>query len=145
MANAYYSLQLQTQGSFSGAAYFFVSVAGSAAQFDGAGITIYPSAAQATFFTYQNTAVEFQAPAGRMTGGITVVTPDQQVVGTLGASPALDVPTTLTIYGAANQLGSVTLPAGQTSIPFHFDLPSGSGFNQDDAKTLLAKVAGKPE
>ncbi|HEX6639773.1 MAG TPA: hypothetical protein VF215_01605, partial [Thermoanaerobaculia bacterium] len=76
--------------------------------------------------------------------GITVVTPNQEVAGTIGVSPAINVDAVLTIYGAGQQLGSVTLQAGQTSTPFHFDLPSGSGLSQEAAKEALEKVAGKP-
>lgn len=79
-----------------------------------------------------------------MSAGITVVTPNQEVAGTIGVSPAINADAVLTIYGAEQQLGSVTLKAGQTSTPFHFDLPSGSGLNQDAAHEAMAKVAGKP-
>jgi hypothetical protein len=144
MSNAYYSLQLSTQGASSSSAYFYVTVMGSTAQFDGAGISVYPSQAQTTYFSYQSQSVQFQAPAARLAGGITVVTPNQEVVGTMGVSPAINVDTVLSIYGTS-ALGSVTLKAGQTSVPFHFDLPNGSGLNPGDAQDVLAKVAGKPE
>ena len=145
MSNAYYSLQFTSQGAASSTAYYYVSVVGSQSQFDGAAISIYPSAAQTTWVSAQSTSFQFQAPAGRMSAGITVVTPNQEVAGTIGVSPAINVDAVLTIYGAGQQLGSVTLKAGQTSTPFHFDLPSGSGLNQDAAQEALAKVAGKPE
>jgi hypothetical protein len=145
MSNAYYSLQFTTQGTASTTAYYYVTVIGTASQFDGGAVSIYPTAAQSTWVSAQSTSFQFQAPSARLSAGITVVTPNQEVTGTIGVSPAINVDAVLSIYGAGNQLGSVTLKAGETSMPFHFDVPSGSGMDQDQAQKIQQKVSGRPE
>ena len=140
----YYPMQLTTAGTFSGSAYFYVSVIGSSATFEGAAVTIYPSNAQATWFSFSTQSLQFQSPAARLGAGTTVVTSDSNVPGTLGVSPAINVATTLTLYGAGGQpLGSVTLPAGQTSIPFRFNV--GSGMSAEEAVKQVQSFAEKPE
>jgi hypothetical protein len=138
MPNSYYSLDLQTSGAARHATYFYVTVVGSESTFDGAGMTISPSVAQTTWFSYQSQSVQFQAPAARISGGITVVTPNQEVAGTIGVSPAIDVDTVLSIYGDGGMLGSVTLSAGKTSTPFHFDVGGSAGMSLENAQNRIS-------
>ncbi|HYK03098.1 MAG TPA: hypothetical protein VE974_15160 [Thermoanaerobaculia bacterium] len=140
----YYSIQVTTQGSASSTAFYYVNVLSPGA-LAGAAVTLYPTAAQATWFGYQENALQFQAPAGRAGAGATVITDSPRVIGTLGVSPAINVDTVLNLYGAANPIGSVTLPAGQTSIPFDFQVSSEDAIQKGDVEAALQKVAPKPE
>lgn len=140
----YYGLQLTNQGPATTTAYYYVTLL-SSGSFAGAALTIYPTAAQATYFSCQEGAVQFQAPAAaRLSGGITVVTTDTHVAGNLGVSPAINSDVVLTIYGAGKALGSVTLPAGQTSVPFDFKVESTHPLASDDAGAFLAEHAPPP-
>ena len=140
----YYPMQLTTAGNFSNSAYFYVTMVGTPGTFEGAAVTIYPSNASTTWFSVSAQSLQFQSPAGRVGAGTTVVTDDPLVTGTLGVSPAITVATTLTLYGAGGQpIGSVTLQAGQTSIPFKFN--AGGGMSSDDAAKQAQSFAEKPE
>jgi hypothetical protein len=140
----YYSLQILTQGSASSTAFYYVNVLSPGA-LAGSAVTLYPTAAQATWFSYQQNSVQFQAPAGRASAGATVVTDSPRVGGTLGVSPAINVDTVLNLYGAASLIGSVTLPAGQTSVPFDFQVSSADAIQKSDVETSLKKLAPQPE
>jgi hypothetical protein len=140
----YYSLQVLTQGSASSTAFYYVNVLSPGA-LEGAAVTMYPSAAQATWFGYQQNSLQFQAPSGRASAGATVVTDSPRVGGTLGVSPAINVDTVLNLYGAANLIGTVTLPAGQTSIPFDFQVSSSDAIEKSAVEESLKKLAPQPE
>ncbi len=140
----YYSLQVLTQGSASSTAFYYVNVLSPGA-LEGAAVTMYPSAAQATWFGYQQNSLQFQAPAGRASAGATVVTDSPRVGGSLGVSPAINVDTVLNLYGAANLIGTVTLPAGQTSIPFDFQVSESDAIQKGDLEASLKKLAPQPE
>lgn len=140
----YYSLQVTTQGNATSTAYYYVNVFSPGA-LDGAAVTIYPSAAQGTWFGYQTDSLQFQSPSGRVSAGTTVVTSGDRVSGTLGVSPAINVDTVLSLYGAAQLIGSVTLAAGQTSIPFDFPVSPSEAIPQSDVKASLQKLEPRPE
>lgn len=140
----YYSIQVTTQGNASSTAFYYVNILSPGA-LEGAAVTMYPTAAQATWFGYQQNALQFQAPAGRSSAGATVVTDSPRVGGTLGVSPAINVATVLNLYGAANLIGSVTLQAGQTSVPFDFQVSSEDAIQKGDVEASLKKLAPQPE
>lgn len=143
MSENYYGFSLSTSGPTTSAAYYWVSLAQGAA-YDGAAITIYPGNTNPTYFNYRSNSLQWQAAPGRITAGMTVVTSGSNIAGTLGVSPAVNVDITLLCYGAASQIGSVTLPAGQTEVAFNFPVtPSESLGNGGQA--FLDKVSAKPE
>jgi hypothetical protein len=139
----YYSLQVTTQGSASSTAFYYVNVLSPAA-LAGSAVTLYPSAPQATWFSYQSTSLQFQAPSGRASAGATVITDASRVAGTLGVSPGISVATVLNLYGAGGLIGSVTLQAGQTSIPFDFEVSSEASVGEGNAATALEEYAPQP-
>jgi hypothetical protein len=136
-------MQISTQGTASSTAFYYVNVLSPAA-LAGAAVTLYPSSAQATWFSYQETSLQFQAPAGRASAGATVVTDADRVAGTLGVSPAISVATVLNLYGAGGLIGSVTLQAGQSSIPFDFQVSSSQSIPQAEAANSLKEAAPQP-
>jgi hypothetical protein len=137
-------MQVTTQGSASSTAFYYVNVLSPGA-LAGAAVTIYPTAAQGTWFGYQENSLQFQSPAGRASAGATVVTDSPRVGGTFGVSPAINVDTVLSLYGAAKLIGSVTLAAGQTSIPFDFQVSSEEAIQKGDAEASLKKLVPQPE
>ena len=140
----YYSMQVSTQGTASSTAFYYVNVLSPGA-LAGSAVTIYPTVAQATWFSYQQNSLQFQSPAGRASAGATVVTDSPRVGGTLGVSPAINVATVLSLYGAGGLIGSVTLQAGQTSVPFDFQVSGSDSIAEGDVEESLKKVAPKPE
>jgi len=123
----YYGLRLGTGGP-STAAYMYVTLM-SDGDFDGAAATLHPSAANTTWFSYQDKSVQLQLPAlNSLSVGITVVTDASRVAGTLGVSPALNVDAVLVFFGTS-ALGEVILPAGETSVPFDFPVQPDQALN----------------
>jgi hypothetical protein len=141
----YYSFNLTSSGTASSPAYYYVSLAANENSYDGAGITIYPSTASTTYLSYQSQSVSFNAPPARLAGGITVIANVSEIAGTLGASPAVNVDLTLKLYGNSGLIGTVTLPAGQTMIPFDFHVSASDGFDQAEAAKNLEKFGKNDE
>lgn len=140
MADNYYGLSLTTGGTANTSAYYYVSITQGSGTYDGAAVTLYPTGVSATYFNYRSTSIQWQAPPSRVSLGATVVTGGSNIVGVLGASPALNVDITLTCFGG----GSVTLPAGQTEVPFNFQV-SASQALADEGTDFMAKEAAKPD
>lgn len=142
MAN-YYGFSINTNGvAVSSTAYYYVTVSDNA-RYDGAGVSIYPSAVQSTYFNYRANSLQFQAPAGRPVAGITVVTGDSSIKGVLGVSPAINTNLTLTCSGATGPIGSVTLNAGQTEVAFNFNVTAAESLGPDS--DYVARNVEKPE
>jgi len=127
----YYGMRVNTTGAAS-SAYLYVTL-NSQGDFDGAAVTVYPSGANTTWFSYQDKSVQMQLPpTANVSAGITVVTSAQNIAGTLGISPAISANVVLTLYGAASSpIGSVTLEAGRTSIPFDFTVQQENALGSD--------------
>jgi hypothetical protein len=140
----YYSFNLTSSGTASSSAYYYVSLVANENSYDGAAITIYPSSASSTYVSYQSASVSFQAPPARIAGGITVVANAPEIAGTLGASPAVNVDQVLKLYGPSGLIGTVTLPAGKTSVPFDFHVSTTDGLDPAEAAKNLEKF-GKNE
>lgn len=145
MLDSYYSVQIQTGGA-TGNAYYWVSLT-SAGSYDGGAVTLYPTAAQATYFNFRDTSLQWQAPAAsKLSAGTTVVTSASSVAGTLGVSPAQSVAVSLTLYGAGGQpIGTVTLDPGQTQTTFNFPVTPEQSLQRDAAIEHVQQIVGKPE
>jgi hypothetical protein len=138
----YYGLTLNGSTPVSSTAYYYVSVS-EGAFYDGAAVTLYPSTVQATYFNFRSSSVQFQAPAGRPSAGITVVTSESSIKGVLGVSPPINANLTLTCSGNGGPIGSVTLHAGQTEVPFNFNVTASESLGADS--DFVAKNVEKPE
>ncbi|HYI10653.1 MAG TPA: hypothetical protein VEK57_16450 [Thermoanaerobaculia bacterium] len=144
MADSYYGFSLSASGTTNGSAYYYISITQNSGEYDGAAITLYPTSSSPSYFNYRSTSVQWQAPPARISGGLTVVTGGNNIIGVLGASPALNVSLTVICYGAGNTFGSVTLPAGETEVPFNFSVNSSESLEAGGGD-FLAKNAPKPE
>lgn len=138
----YYALQLAAQNT-NIFAFYFVNLATGAVT--GSAVTIHPNATNTTYVAQSDVYLQFQAPAARQIGaGLTVVTSDSNVAGTLGVSPALSLPVVLQCYGAGKILGTVTLPAGKTEVPFEFKVTAEEAIPADQVAQVLEELAPRP-
>ena len=139
----YYGMRVNTTGP-AAQAYLYVTLI-SDGDFDGAAVTVNPSGTHTTWFSYQDKSVQMQLPpTSLVSGGITVVTSASRIAGTLGVSPPIVSDVILTLYGTS-ALGSVTLEAGQTSIPFDFSLqPDQALGSEAKANAFLEDAVPKP-
>jgi hypothetical protein len=143
MADSYYGFSISTSGAASATTYYYVTISNASGLYDGAGVTLYPTGAQATFFSYRSNSVQWQSPPARVSAGATVVTSGSSITGVLGVSPAINVSLTLVCNGSSGPIGSVTLSPGQTEVPFNFHVtPSESIGSGND---FLEKNAARPE
>lgn len=139
----YYGFSLSTGGAANTAGYYYVSITNASGAFDGAAVTIYPTSTSPSYFNYRTNSLQWQAPPAQLSAGMTVVTSGNKITGLLGVSPGINVDVTLVCYGATGQIGSVTLTAGQTEVPFNFAVtPSESMGPSGD---FLARMAARPE
>jgi hypothetical protein len=139
----YYGFSLSSGGTTNTSAYYYVSITQGSGSYDGAAVTVYPKSTSATYFNYRSSSLQWQAPPSQLSAGMTVVTGGSNIIGVLGASPAINVDVTLICSGNAGQIGSVTLTAGQTEMPFNFQVSSGQSLGETN--DFLAKHAARPE
>ena len=138
----YYGFRVNTTGP-AAQAYLYVTLI-SQGDFDGAAVTIQPSGTHTTWFSYQDKSVQMQLPpTSAVSAGITIVTGSPNVAGTLGISPPIVSDVVLTFYGTT-ALGSVTLPAGQSSIPFDFPVKPDLALAEAAADAFIADAEPKP-
>ena len=138
----YYGFRVNTTGP-AAQAYLYVTLI-SQGDFDGAAVTIQPSGTHTTWFSYQDKSVQMQLPpTSAVSAGITIVTGSPNVAGTLGVSPPIVSDVVLTFYGTT-ALGSVTLPAGQSSIPFDFPVKPDLALAEAAADAFIADAEPKP-
>jgi hypothetical protein len=137
----YYALVLNAQG-MSTAAYISVSPT-SNLQISQGGVTIGATAAATTFVSIYPTELQIQAAPGLVSGGVTIVTSENNVAGRLEVSPPVNVAMTVTLYGAGGQqLGQYVLDPGNSSGIFNFNT-DGQGMSAGDALDAVKRQAGK--
>lgn len=101
----------------------------SGALVDGVGQCM-PSQLAYTYMSFQG-AITFQVPAGDTSCGGTVSATTPTIAGTVLVSPPVNVPTVITLWGVGKEIGSYSLPAGQTSGQFSFNASSSDAIPQD--------------
>jgi hypothetical protein len=141
----YYGMRVNTTGP-AAQAYLYVTLLTNG-DFDGAAVTVIPSGIHTTWFSYQDKSVQMQLPpTSSVSAGITVVTGSQNIAGTLGISPPIVSDVVLNLYGAGSSpIGSITLEAGQTSIPFDFSVQPEQGLGSEaKASSFLENAEPKP-
>lgn len=138
---AYYSLNLTSNAS--GGAYYSMLVDAPAAIIDG-GMSITPNSTAYTYFSAQG-AVTAYVPGGDLSAGGTVSTSASTVSGQIYVSPAVNVPVQVTIRGRNQNLGTYTLPAGQTQGQFNFNVSSSEALDEAGAREQLAKLLNAPQ
>lgn len=144
MATMYYSFTVSATGTSTPAYY--------AINFD-PGITTMQSAFQFLPSGTQNTYVAVSPeqvgmnlpPVIGLSGGVTITATVSRITGQVMVSPPVNVPVTFQLWGLS-LIGSVTIPAGQTSALFNFDISDADGFaDTDAARKSIESFAPKPE
>ena len=143
MADMYYTLSLQVNGA-STPAYYSITPTSNLTMLQGAA-SIAPSAAQSTMVALYPQTLNVQSPAGRMTASATIVTSESSISGRLLISPAVNVPVTLTLYGAGGQLGQQTYDPGSTGGVFDFPVSGGGFANAEEARAAIEKMVPAAE
>ena len=141
----YYGMRVNTSGA-AAQAYLYVTLV-SDGDFDGAAVTIHPSGTHTTWFSYQDKSVQLQLPpTSLVSAGITVVTSGNNIAGTLGISPPIVTDVVLALYGSGSSpIGSITLEAGQTSVPFDFSVKADNALgSMAKANSFLENAEPKP-
>lgn len=137
MTDFYYNFNISGSG-MSNTTYLAVSFTSGEMQ-NGAAV-LYPTSTASTYLSFSN-SFQGQLPPGRFSIGL-VVTGSGNIAGTLSCSPAVNVPITGQLTAFGQILGTVTLQAGQTSVPFNFQ---GEGAQKQDAEKSLAAAVEKPD
>jgi hypothetical protein len=114
-AGYYYSITISASG-FANPAYFSLTPT-SAVQIAQGGVTIAPIGPSATMVNIYPQTLQIQSPAGVMNGGVTVVTNDTHIAGTVQVSPPVEVSVTIQVWGT-KLLGTYTLDPNQQTGAF---------------------------
>ena len=136
MTDFYYNFTITGSG-MSTSAYLAVNF--TAGEMQNGAAVFYPTSTASTYVSFSN-SFQGQIPPGRFSIGL-VVLAGGNIAGTLSISPAVNVPITGTLTAFGKTLGSVTLQAGQTSVPFNFQ---GQGATKEDAAKALSAAVEKP-
>jgi hypothetical protein len=126
----------------SSAAYYSVILA-TGGEFIQGGGTIYPTTLGATLVTLYGSELSIESPAASMmSGGATLTTSGSIIAGRMMVSPPINADTVLTLFGT-NEIGSVTLKAGETVTNFSFDVSGKSGIPEATSKAFIDRVMPK--
>lgn len=125
----------------SSAAYYYANLnQGSIAE--GGAVSFYPTQTASTYVSIQ-ASFATQAPAGSMVAGLIVSPENESISGSIGVSPAVNVPVVASLYGVNGPIASVTIPAGETSANFNWSVKGQHGLQAEDVKTFT-KQAPQP-
>ena len=102
-----------------------------------------PINAQSTYFNAYANAVQSQGSPADVTLGAAIDS-SAPVKGTIMASPPTNVDVVVTLYGLGTVLGTYTLPAGQSSGNFVFEVSGSDGIPEGDVKAALEKILPPP-
>lgn len=134
----YYALTLSANGTTS-PAYMAVTPTSSLSIAQG-GVTIVPTDMTATMVNIYPQSLQIQAPSGMVNAGVTIITNDTHVAGTVQVSPPVDVPVLIQVWGT-KLLGSYTLPAGQQTGVFDVPVSADDAIAPDDATKITQRMA----
>jgi hypothetical protein len=98
-----------------------------------------PSSTAFTYMSFQG-AISYQVPPGDASVGGTVDA-TTNVAGSVIVSPPLNVDFTVELFGRGKVLGTYTVPAGQTSGQFNFNVSSADAIPQEEMAGVMEKVA----
>ena len=134
-----YALNAAVSGA-SSSAYYSVSLT-QGSLVDGVGQCM-PTQTAFTYMSFQG-SITFQVPPGDTSCGGTV-NATTAVAGNVIVSPPINVPLQITLWGRGTTLGSYTLPAGQSSGQFNFNVSSADAIPENEIGDALQQIA-KPQ
>lgn len=104
-----------------------------------------PSNAQSTYVNVYATSIQAQGSPADVTLGAAINSSDP-VTGSIMASPPSNTDVVVTLYGLGKTLGTYTLPAGQTSGNFSFQVNSADAIPENEVEASLKKILpGAPQ
>ena len=101
-----------------------------------------PAAIEMFYLSFQG-AIVYQFPAGDASVG-TTIDATTNVAGSIIVSPAMNVDFNVTLWGRGTTLGTYTVPAGQTSGSFNFQVSQSDGIPIDQARAALDQIVKPP-
>ena len=137
---SYYALTVTAEGA-STPAYYSLSPTSNLTISQG-GVTLAPSSAtqQMVSVSVYPQTLQINAPAGYVSGGVTIITDEEVVAGRLLVSPPINVAAVVTLYGNGGaQLGQFVADPGTGGGVFSFPV-SGDGIPAGDAEKTLQKI-----
>jgi hypothetical protein len=137
---SYYALTVTAEGA-STPAYYSLSPTSNLTISQG-GVTLAPSSAtqQMVSVSVYPQTLQINAPAGLVSGGVTIITSEPVVAGRVLVSPPVDVAVAVTLYGNGGvQLGQFIADPGTGGGVFSFPV-HGEGISADDAEKTLQKI-----
>lgn len=141
-SGTYYALTVGAQGA-STPAYYSITPTSNLTISQG-GVTLGPSSPTQQMMSasiYPET-LQINAPAGVVTGGVTIITSAPSVDGRLIVSPPVDVAVVVTLYGnGGEQIGQFIADPGTGGGTFKFPV-SGNGIPAGEAPGILQKLLG---
>ncbi len=142
-SGTYYALTVTAEGASTGA-YYSVTPTSNLTISQG-GVTMAPSAPSQQMITvsvYPQT-LQINAPAGYVSGGVTIITSEPSIDGRLQVSPPVNVAVAVTLYGNGGvQLGQYIADPGTGGGVFSFPV-SGGGIPANDTQAVLDQLIAK--
>lgn len=143
--STYYALTISAEGTTS-PAYFSVTPT-SKLQISQGGATLVPSSpsSAASMVNIYPETLQISAPAGLVSGGVTIITSESRIAGGVVVSPPVTVATVITLYGNGGaQLGQAIIDPGQGGGAFDFPVDAAQGIsNADEARTITDRELKK--
>ena len=138
----YYALTIVANG-VSSAAYYSVTPTSNLSILQG-GVTVGPTGSGAVMVNIYPQTLQIGAPAGSVSGAVTIVTSASEIAGRVMVSPPVNVSVVVTLYGAGGQqLGQAIVDPGTGSRTFSWPVDANQGLSQDEAARLLESLAPK--
>ena len=101
-----------------------------------------PSSTAFTYMSFQG-SITYQVPPGDASVGGTV-NATTNVAGSVIVSPPLNVDFTVQLWGRGKVLGTYTVPAGQSSGQFNFNVSAADAIPENEVGTAMERIA-KPQ
>jgi hypothetical protein len=138
----YYALTIVANGAGTTAYYSVTPDPGLA--FAQGGVTIVPAATGATMVNIYPQTLQINAPAGSVSGAVTIITGASKISGRLMVSPPVDVAVVVTLYGTGGkQLGQAILDPETSSLVFSWPVDAKQALSQHDATKLVESLVPK--
>ena len=139
MDKLYYALTIRANRT-SSAAYYALQPTSNLHVAEGSA-KIEPKSASATMVTVESRALQIQAPAGTVHGGVTIVTAEQRIDGEVMVSPPVDSEVEVALHGAGGKkLGAFVLAAGDGSGVFQFEVDAAEAIPPGAVGQALKQV-----
>lgn len=138
MSDSFYSISMVANGVKT---LSFFQIAMTSGVITNGGVSyMNPEHAQSSFVNFFATAINAQgSPAQSVTLGAAIKS-SAPVTGNVMASPPANVDAVVTLFGQGKVLGTYTLPAGQSSGSFSFQVDAADGIPENEIEASLTRI-----